>query len=102
LHEVNKKDPEQIWPSLFGILFNSFPNFSFNFSFFFLSHTNSWGKCVQHFATSVVISGLDWKSTKSLKTLNGCDRGAAMHTLTWYALFVTCYSLKRTCSPHVF
>jgi len=24
--EVVKKNPEQIWPYLFGILFNSFPN----------------------------------------------------------------------------
>ena len=33
-----------IWPYLCGILFNSFPNFSSNFTFFVLSHTNSWVK----------------------------------------------------------
>jgi len=30
------------------ILFNSFSHFSPDFSFFFPSHTNSWGNCVQH------------------------------------------------------
>jgi len=42
---------EQIWPYLFGILLNSFPNFSSIFCLFFLSHSNTWGKCVQHSAT---------------------------------------------------
>jgi len=36
-----KKNPEQMWAYLFGILFNSFPIFIPNFSFLFLSRTNS-------------------------------------------------------------
>jgi len=36
----------EIRPYLRGILFNSFPNFSSNFNFFFFSYTNSWGKRV--------------------------------------------------------
>jgi len=44
----DKRNPKQIWPYLYGILFNLFPNFSPNFVFFFLSHTDSLRKCVQH------------------------------------------------------
>ena len=36
-----KKNTGEIWAYLFGILFNSFPIFIPNFSFFFLSRTNS-------------------------------------------------------------
>jgi len=30
--------------------------------------------------------------------MGGCEHGVLMHTLTWYALFVTCY--RGTCSLH--
>ena len=36
-----KKNPEQVWAHLLGVLFNSFPIFIPNLCFFFLSHTNS-------------------------------------------------------------
>ena len=72
-----QKNPEQIWAYLFGILFKSFPNFTPNFWFFFLSRSNSWGKCVQHFC-----DGLDWKYMQHFCDGLDCNK-AVMVLCVW-------------------